>query len=137
MFKIFPIQDKNLQRKIALECSSQFRENSFAYAMVDSDTNEIMGFSQFDILPDNAFLYDLRPSEKYCNDYEAMFILGRSTMNFIDMCGIHTLAADKNTSNDQLLRAIGFKTSDGESFYCEMVGMFDGSHCSGEHRKNS
>ncbi len=131
MFKISPIQSAELQRECARKCNAEYKEGAFAYAMNASDTDELMGFSQFEINSEGGILLDLRPSGAYSDDYEAMFILGRATMNFIDMCGAHTLRANKAAGDETLLRAIGLKPTDNNNYFCDMTGFFDGSHCSG------
>jgi hypothetical protein len=130
MFKISPIQSVEEQIKCAKECNTEYKEGAFAYTMNDSETGAIMGFSQFEITSDGGYLHDLRPAVGY-DDYEAMFILGRATMNFIDLCGAHTLSASIESGDNSLLRAIGLRPTDNGSLFCDMTGFFDGSHCSG------
>ena len=131
MFKITPIQDKETQKKYASECAIPCREDFFGYAMLDVDTLELMGMSQFEIRADGGYIADLVPKTGY-DDFEAMFILGRQTMNFIDLCGAHTAKASDEYTDALLLRAIGFKKSENGEYFCNMDGMFDGKHCSGE-----
>ena len=131
MFKISPIQSPDMQAKCAECCNSKYREGAFAYSMNDASTGELMGFSQFEITTNGGRILDLRPAKAYGEDYEAMFILGRATMNFIDMCGAHTLSATEDAADNTLLRAIGLKPQGDGTFYCDMTGFFDGSHCSG------
>ncbi len=127
MFKITPIQDKTRQNEICQLCGATFRPDAFAYQMYDMDSGEIMGMSQFEISR-CGYIYDLR--EAPCrDDFEAMFILGRQTMNFIDTCGAHTCYIEKDAGDERLIRAIGFKDVDGKLF-ADMEGMFDGN-CSG------
>ena len=133
MFKISPIQSVDLQVKYAKECNAAYKENSFAYAMTDIDTGELMGFSQFEINEHGGLLLDLRSAPKYKDDYEAIFILGRATMNFIDLCGSHTLASTTDAADENLLRAIGLRPQDDGTLFCDMTGFFDGSHCSEHH----
>ena len=129
MFKISPINDKNFQEKCAKACNTEYIPDFFAYSMIDSETGEFMGFSQFEINENGGLIADLRePADR--NDYEAMFILGRATMNFIDLCGSHTCYAKINAGEEKLLHAIGFKTQKEGLLFCDMSGMFDG-HCSG------
>lgn len=129
MFKITPIQDKIRQEEVCNACGVEFKPDSFAYQMFDLDSGAIMGVCQFEI-GEHGYIYDLRPAIG-SDDFEAMFILGRQTMNFIDLCGVHTCYADKNAAEERLLRAIGFKEADSKLF-CDMTGMFDG-HCSGHN----
>ena len=130
MFKISPIQDPNVQKQYAELSGSPYREGAFAYAMYDASTLDPLGFSQFEIKEDGGWLLDLRPISAK-DDYAAMFILGRQTMNFIDLCGTHILNANVDSADETLLRAIGLKPTENGKYYCDMTGFFDGSHCSG------
>ncbi len=128
MFKITPVQDKALQKKIAESLGRKFHSDALAYQMFDIDSGEIMGFSQFDI-SEGGYIYDL--AEPDCrSDFEAMFILARQTMNFIDMCGAHTCRANEHTADERLLCAIGFKKEENGEYFCNTEGMFDG-RCDG------
>ena len=131
MFKISPVQSTDIQRKHAAECGVPCREGLFTYAMVDTETLELMGMSQFEIGDGVGYIADLVPRKDY-DDFEAMFILGRQTMNFIDLCGAHSVRASAETTDETLLRAIGFKKQENGEYFCDMDGMFDGKHCSGE-----
>ena len=131
MFRISPIQSVEEQIKCAKECNTEYKEGAFAYTMNDSETGAIMGFSQFEITSDGGYLHDLRPAVGY-DDYEAMFILGRATMNFIDLCGAHVCRAANDAADSGLLHAIGFKEAENKVLFADMTGMFDG-HCDGKH----
>lgn len=131
MFKISPVQSTDIQGKHAAECGVPCREGLFSYAMVDTETLELMGMSQFEIGDGVGYIADLVPRRDY-DDFEAMFILGRQTMNFIDLCGAHSVRASAETTDETLLRAIGFKKQENGEYFCDMDGMFDGKHCSGE-----
>lgn len=129
MFKISAVQTIEEQKAVAEACGREAKMGLFAYVMRDCDTQEIMGFSQFEI-GDFGYISDIAPA--LCtDDFEAMFILGRTTMNFIDLCGAHTCRAAKDAGDERLIKAIGFKP-DGDGYFTDMTGMFDGSHCSGE-----
>lgn len=127
MFKITPIQEKTRQKEICELCGAAFRPDAFAYQMFDIETGEIMGMSQFEI-GESGYIYDIKEAPGR-DDFEAMFILARQTMNFIDLCGAHTCYADKSAGSERLLLAIGFKEKDDE-YFCDMTGMFDGK-CAG------
>ena len=129
MFKISAVQSFDEQKKIAAVCGKEAKEGFFAYVMTDVESGRIMGFSQFEI-GEFGYISDIRAAIGY-DDFEAMFILGRSTMNFIDMCGAHTCRAAQDAADERLIRAIGFKP-EADGYFADMTGMFDGSHCSGE-----
>ena len=128
MFKITPIQDKDKQRDICILCGASFRSDAFAYMMFDIDSGEIMGMSQFEI-GSEGYIFDLKEAPGR-SDFEAMFILARQTMNFIDLCGVHSCRISADAGDERLIRAVGFKEKDSE-LICDMTGMFDG-HCGGK-----
>ncbi len=97
--------------------------------MTDLDTNELMAFSQFEIDGEYGYISDIKPRVGL-SDFEAMFILGRATMNFIDLCGAHKCTACPDAADERLLKAIGFKQSHTGEWIVDMIGMFDG-HCDG------
>ena len=127
MFKITPIQDKARQKEICAIFGVEFRDEAFAYIMFDIDTNALMGMSQFEI-GEVGYIYVIKEAAGL-DDFEAMFILARQTMNFIDLCGAHTCLASKDAAPERLLLAAGFREQDGE-YFCNMTGMFDGN-CGG------
>ena len=104
MFKISPINDKEIQKEYAEACGAEYNSDFFAYSMIDDENGELMGISQFEINENGGFISDLRePANR--SDYEAMFILGRATMNFIDLCGSHKCYAKKDAGDKKLLRS--------------------------------
>ena len=128
MFKISPIETKEEQKEIIESLGGVYREDYFAYAMRDNESGALMGASQFEISKGTGYISDLREPEGL-SDFEAMFILGRATMNFIDMCGAHECRASVDAGDERLLKCIGFKEVGGELF-ADMTGMFDGN-CKG------
>lgn len=133
MFKITPVQDGVLAKIYLDACGACQKDSCFVYAMTDYDTEQIMGVAQFELTGEYGYIFDLKEPEDL-NDFEAMFILGRQTMNFINSCGLDICRASLDAGNPDLMTAIGFKKR--ESFYeCNTEGMFDGSHCSGHGKK--
>ena len=128
MFKITPIQDKNERDGLFSRYKIKAREGYFSYLMYDMETGAPMGISQFDVTGEEGYISDLRYVGEG-EDFEAMFILGRQTMNFIDLCGIHRCVAAADAGDARLLHAIGFRENDGR-LSVDMTGMFDG-HCDG------
>ena len=129
MFKISPINDKNFQAECAKLCGAEFKPDYFAYSMINIETGELMGFSQFEITANGGYISDLKSRIGY-SDFEAMFILGRSTMNFIDLCGTQICHAANDAAEERLLKSIGFKKQENGDFTVDMTGFFDG-HCDG------
>ena len=97
--------------------------------MTDRDSGELMGIAQFEIEGKAGHIFDLRPRIGI-EDYEAMVILGRQTMNFIDLCGAHQCTIDACAGEARLIHAIGFRPNSEGVLFCDMTGMFDGN-CDG------
>ena len=132
MFKITPCGDKSRQKEICEACGAVFYPDAFAYEMLDAEDGHLMGIAQFDIGKE-GYIYNIKEA-KGLSDFEAMFILGRQTMNFIDSCGAHTCFAAIDAGDEKLIRAIGFKKQDNGEYFRDMTGMFDG-HCDGHEVK--
>lgn len=133
MFKITPCNDTDERKNIAEALNFNLHDDSFIYVMKDIESGALMGACQFEIYVGYGEIIDIKAPLGY-DDFEAMFILGRQTMNFIDLCGAH-IARAKSSNDHTLIKALGFKENDGV-FECDMTGMFDGSHCSG-HKNNT
>lgn len=129
MFKISPIQNKELQKEFAESCGTEFCPELFAYSMINQESGELMGISQFEISEDCGYIKSLKSKVGY-SDFEAMFILGRATMNFIDLCGNHKCKAGADAADERLLKAIGFSMAEDGEYFADMTHMFDG-HCDG------
>lgn len=129
MFKITPVQTKEEQLSITQALQIPYVGEAMAYKMIDLESEELLGFSQFEICSGYGILHSLtEPLGK--SDFEAMFILGRQTMNFMDLCGVHRSVAVADSAPERLLLAIGYKKCENSGYECDMSGMFDG-HCSG------
>ena len=129
MFKISPVADPELAKELSSACGISYTEGAFLYAATDMESGKLLAVSEFEILGEYGYIYAMRPAPEI-DDFELMFILGRQTMNFIDLCGSHKCRAAADGTDNSLLRAIGFKESD-DGFFADMTGFFDGSKCAG------
>ena len=129
MFKITPVQTSANISEIMLACDASSKDGAFVYVMTDCESGKIMGMSQFEIKEGFGYIYDIKEAVGL-DDFEAMFILTRQTMNFINLCGVDVCRADLSAGDQSLLKSAGFKECS-EYFECSMIGMFDGSHCAG------
>lgn len=128
MFKITPIQTSEQSREYAKLCNTEYRDGYFAYVMLDCDSGEVMGFSQFEVAEGFGYISDIKEREGR-SDFEAMIILGRSTMSFLDMIGVNKLRAPLNSGDEALMLRIGFEKI-GDQYFADTRGAFN-SHCSG------
>lgn len=129
MFTIKPVQNEEAARGAVTACGGEYTGGTFVYEMRDSESGALMGVTQFDI-GETGIILTVLPENKYRDDREAMFILLRSTMNFIDVSGAHICRAPYSAGDGALLRSAGFSDV-GDSYICDMSGMFTG-HCGGK-----
>ena len=129
MFKISPVGDPDLAKEFASACGIDYIDGAFLYAATDMESGKLLAVSEFEIFGEYGHIYAMR-SVPEIDDFELMFILGRQTMNFIDLCGSHKCRASADGTDNSLLRAIGFKETE-EGFFADMTGFFDGSKCAG------
>lgn len=127
MFKITPVGDASEAHALSALANIPYFDGAFYYKMFDMESGDLMGFSAFEIHKDCGELYALYEVEG-CDDFEAMFILGRQTLNFIDLCGMHTCRANATYASERMLTAIGFQKHEDGGFFIHLEGMFDG-HC--------
>ena len=116
MLEVLPIQTKIEQEAAAARCGVSYDADCMAYhALVDG---ELMGICQFCMDGEGghirtlATVADAEVSER--DRLESLFVLGRATLNFIDLCGVHfALFEDERFSDEGLIKSIGF-TRDAE-----------------------
>ena len=128
MLKVLPIQSKISQEEICMRCGVKYDPDLLAYSATVDD--QLAGVCQFKLSDKGGLIYDLA-SVKGSFDFEAMFVLGRGTLNFIDLCGVHYAIyrgeiADEQT--ERLIKAVGFKLTDSGSYEVNLEGFFT-DHC--------
>ncbi len=124
MFKIYPLCDDALAEEYLKSCGALRKDGAFIYVMSDLETNALMAIAQFEIFKEHGYIYDIK-SIPSLDDFEAMFILTRQTMNFIEKCGPTLCLAGSDTADEKLLLACGFKRGDG-GYFVDMTNMFTG-----------
>ena len=128
MLIVKPILEKDMQAEICKECGALYDADLLACSAYDD--GKLIGFCQFALSGSTAILTDLRPKIGV-DDFEAMFILARGTLNYIDLCGIHLARCAADAGNLTLIRAIGFKEIGKNLFEMDLTDEFNGkcSHC--------
>ena len=130
MLKVLPIQSKDHQKECAEKCAVPYIADALAYeATVDG---ALVGICQFRVTADGGLIYDLA-SLPGIDDFESMFIMGRGTLNFIDLCGVHRARFIGEVKDATLLRAVGFKENSEGIFEINLEGFFE-DHCH-NHKK--
>lgn len=132
MLKVLPIQSKEQQEDICRRCGVKYNPDALAYAATVDE--KLAGVCQFRLSAEGGMIYDLAPAEG-TNDFEAMFVMGRGTLNFIDLCGVHEAYFKGEVKDASLLRAVGFKENENGEFYINLEGFFT-DHCH-NHKENN
>ena len=133
MLKVLPIQSKDEQKRVCDACGVTFDPDLLAYAATVDDV--LCGVSQFKLTDKGGMVRDLSPVIGGF-DFEALFVLGRGTLNFIDLCGVHKATFTGAIHSDEmrrLIRAVGFKEQEDGSWFVDLEGFFT-DHC---HDKNN
>ena len=128
MLKVLPIQSKINQEEICLRCGVEYDPDLLAYSATVDD--ELAGVCQFKLTDKGGMVYDLAPV-KDSFDFEAMFVLGRGTLNFIDLCGVHYAiyrGEVKDEQTERLVKAVGFKLTNRGTYEVNLEGFFT-DHC--------
>ena len=125
MLKVLPVQSKEEQKELCALCNIEYKPDMLAYAAtVDG---EFCGLSQFKLSDKGGIVCDIaNTTNKF--DRQAIFVLGRATLNFIDLCGVHFATFVGNTSesiDDTLIRQIGFKKNNDGVYEVDLNGFFD------------
>lgn len=121
MLEIFPVNDKKEQEKICSECGQEYNADAMCYsAYVDG---ELVGACQFVIREKSGVILSVTPAQGK-NDEDALFIMGRQTLNFIDLCGVHS-AFYSGDDNVGLIKRIGFKKDSEGKWFMDLTGFFE------------
>ena len=128
MLKVLPIQSKLQQEEICLHCGVTYHPDLLAYAAYDDAT--LLGVCQFKLTDEGGILYDLSPAEG-TDSFEGLFIMGRGTLNFIDLCGVRTAFYRGEVKNERLLLAVGFQKNENGEYAVNLEGFFT-AHDHGE-----
>lgn len=128
MLIIKPIQDKELQNQLCIRCKIEYDPDLLAYgAWVD---DEFVGICQFK-MGEAAVITHLAKAVG-TDDTEAMFIMGRQTMNYIDLHGVHS-AYFEGDCDEKFIKWLGFKKEENGKWWADLAAFFK-SPCSAEKK---
>jgi hypothetical protein len=125
MIKVLPIQSKLKQEEICVKCAVEYDPDLLAYAAYVDD--RLAGVCQFKLSDKGGIIKDIAPTTDFL-DKEALFVMGRGALNFIDLCGVHRATYTGNVWDEPLLLRIGFGKTDNGTLQIELEGFFT-DHC--------
>ena len=124
MLIVEPVQNKQDQEKFCADCGVGFEPDALCYAaFVDG---KLVGICQFRLMAGGAHIIDLCRAIG-TDDLDALFIMGRQTMNFIDLHGVHECFFDESAVGElsrDFAEKLGFTAKNGE-LYCNLAGFFE------------
>lgn len=129
MLSAKPIQNKSEQESACSLCSIKYNPDFFAYSQ--KENGELIAAAQFDIRANGGFFDDIRMKKGLDDDIEALFILGRAVLNFLDLAGIKNCIFNVKDEHDvKMAKMLGFKETE-QIWSLNLEGIFDGK-CKGE-----
>ena len=121
MITVTPIQEKDEQARLCALCGVPFEQELLAYRAEDNGV--FAGLCQFKNDRDGGHLYHLAAPMGE-DRTEALFVTGRATLNFMDLCGIKVAFFDGEGVSDALLRRIGFEPDTDGRYTIRLEGFF-------------
>lgn len=128
MLVVKPVEDKSYQEELCREAGVRYNPDAMAYVVyVDTFT---VGMCQFGLSGDTGTIYSFMPIGKGKDDTEAMFIMGRTVLSFIESCGMEYADITEAETTERLKYVIGFKEGPDGRFVMRIKGIFE-HHCNG------
>lgn len=129
MITVTPIQEKSAQEALCARCGIPFRVELLAY-QATNDKGELAGVCQFGMNAEGGYLTDLACPDPADPD-DALFVMGRAALNFMDLCGAKTAVFNGTACNDALLCRIGFQADKNGKYTVCLDGFFNHpcQHC--------
>lgn len=122
MITITPIQSKKEQERLCALCHVPYRTEHLAYE-ARNDAGRFVGLCQFTLNAGGGHICELAVTDPGDPD-DALFVLGRATLNFMDLCGTKTAFFDGSGVSDAILRRIGFATDSNGRYTVSLDGFF-------------
>ncbi len=127
MLEVLPIQTKLEQEAACARCGISFDPDCMAYhALVDGNLTGICQFRMDEVgghLCALAVIQDSTLSDR--DRVESLFVLGRATLNFIDLCGVHIAYFEDATFDEEgMIKSIGFSRDERGRWVMDLAGFF-------------
>jgi len=126
MLEIQSIQDKTEQENICNMCGAVYDADALAYKCLESaeGVGVIAGCVQFRITGRRSGILTLSNAAG-CDNSDALFLLGRSALNFINLCGVDDSYINENCGcADNIIFRIGFRKNSSGELYMNLKDFF-------------
>ncbi len=140
MLEVLPIQTKLEQEAICARCGIEYKVDCMAYhALVDGNLTAVCQFTMDEEgghIHDLAMVKDVVFSDR--DRIESLFVMGRATLNFIDLCGVHVAYfEDKSFDGEGMIKSIGFTKQEDGRWFVNLTDFFVEPCQHGHGLKNS
>ena len=123
MLVVSPIQSKEEQKQICELCGIEFNPDYLAYKAVDGD---LIGICQFSISDKVGIIQNLKYASG-ADDSEAMIIMLRATMSFMNRIGLNESVFDEKDVEPSLYKLSSYTKKDDDLYHINL-DLFYGSH---------
>lgn len=120
MITVTPIQNKEEQAALCALCGIEYLPRTLAYRT--EAEGFFVGMCQFYMDEKGGHITHIAVEHE---DAEAVFLMGRAALNFIDLCGVHTAAYEGDATDETMLRRIGFQKDETGRWRIDLTGFFD------------
>ena len=131
MLEIKPVQTKEEQQEICGLCGVEFDADCLAYSA--KENGKLLGISQFRIHGKYAVIYDLANAVGV-DDLGALIITGKTTLNFIDLCGVKEVIIKTKAESNHLPGILGFDNAKDGIYKINLTGYFK-SPCENKNKR--
>ena len=127
MLEVLPIQTKAEQEAICALCGVAYKVDCMAYhALVDGNLTAVC---QFTMDENGGHIHDLAMVQNAAftdrDRVESLFVMGRATLNFIDLCGVHkAYFEDKSFEGEGMIKSIGFTKDEDGRWFVDLTDFF-------------
>jgi len=129
MLIIKKIPEKEFQEYLCSLCETEYAEDHDAFSCYENE--KFVGICQFICKDGTAYIKDLKCRAGH-SDAEALIIMGRGVLNYVDLHGTHKASCAPDASSETIILACGFKRTEQGEFFVDLEGFFDGKcdgHC--------
>lgn len=127
MLEVLPIQTQTEQEAVCARAGIEYKVDCMAYrALIDG---ELTAICQFSMNAEGGHIHDLATlKDRELSDrdrIESLFVMGRATLNFIDLCGVHrAFFEDAAFEGEGMIRSIGFQKQEDGRWFVDLTDFF-------------
>ncbi len=125
MLEVKPIQTFEEHEDFCRRCGIEADADALCYAAYEDD--RLLGVCEFKMWgADGCAEMTALKNVIGVSDIESLFIMGRATLNYIDLHGVHeAIFTQKEGFDERLIKWIGFKLDEKDRWYMNLTGFFE------------